>query len=149
MSVFRKIGSCALLAAAAAGCTGRRDPATVQIEARALSREAARGESLAAVESGDGAIAVRRTIRTSDACRRLSAGLAGTGARLTLRVVAEPDGRRCRQAEAYFAYTARIEALPPGRYDLRVVHAQRGGRGRASRPAERPVVVMEHAVEVR
>ena len=145
---FQKIRISVLLAASAAACTGRPDPATVRIDARPLSREAARTESLAAVESGHGAIAVRRTLRVSDPCRRVAAGVVRTGGQLTLRVVAEPDGRRCRAAEAYVAYTARIEALPPGRYDLRVVHADRGGRGRRGILPEHPVLVMERSVEV-
>ena len=146
MGVFRKMRICVLLAAAA--CTGRADSATVRIEGRPLSREAARGESLAAVESADGAIAVRRTMRVSDPCRTLAAGVERAGGRLTLRVEARPDGRRCGAAEAYLAYTARIEPLPPGRYDLRVVHAQRGGSGRPGARAEPSVLVMERSVEV-
>jgi hypothetical protein len=140
VSAFPIVRICLLLALPAA-CSGRADSASVRIESRPLSREAARGESLAAVESGHGAIAVRRTMRAPDPCRRLRADLSDAGERLTLRVVAEPDGRACRAAEAYFAYTARIEALPPGRYDLRVVHAQRGA-------PEPPVLVMERSVEV-
>jgi hypothetical protein len=120
----------------------------VRIDARPLSREAARGESMAAVESGDGAIAVRRTMRVSDPCRTLAAGLERAGESLTLRVEARPDGRACRTAEAYVAYTARIEELPPGRYDLRVVHAQHAGPGRPEILPEPPVVVMESSVEV-
>lgn len=49
MGVFQKIRISILLAAsAAAACTERADPATVRIEARPLSREAAWRESLAA-----------------------------------------------------------------------------------------------------
>jgi hypothetical protein len=58
----------------------------------------------------------------------VAAGVERAGGRLTLRVEARPDGRACRATEAYLAYTTRIEEPPPGRYDLRVVHAQRGGR---------------------
>lgn len=148
MAAFQKIRISLLLAAAAAACTGRADPATVRIDARPLSREAARGESLAAVESGEGAVEVRRTIRVSDPCRTLAAGLERAGESLTLRVEARPDGRACRAAEAYVAYTARIEELPPGRYDLRVVHAQHAGPGRPEILPEHPVVVMESSVEV-
>lgn len=148
MAAFQKIRISLLLVPAAAACTGRADPPTVRLEAHALSREAARGESLAAVESGEGAVEVRRTMRVSDPCRTLAAGLERAGESLTLRVEARPDGRACRAAEAYVAYTARIEELPPGRYDLRVVHAQHAGPGRPEILPEHPVLVMESSVEV-
>jgi hypothetical protein len=129
----------------AAGCGPRADDATVDIEARPIPRESAAAESLAAVVSGHHAIEVRRILAASDPCRTLSAGLVHTGGELTLRVVAEPDGRECPKAETYYAYTARIEDLPPGRYDLRVVHARSGGPEVA---LDHPVVVMERSVEV-
>ncbi|HEX2204172.1 MAG TPA: hypothetical protein VHG91_12770 [Longimicrobium sp.] len=135
---------CLLLAA----CTGREAPARVTLEARPLSREAARGESVAAVESGRSTVAVRRTIALTAPCRVLAAGVARAGGELTLLVVAEPDGRACPRREVYLAYTARIDRLPPGRYDLRVVHVERGGRGGAAPGAGDAVLVMERSVEV-
>lgn len=137
----------ASLVLAAAACSRGADAAIVEIEARPLSREAARGESLAAVESGHHTIAVRRMMRVPDPCRTLSAGLVHTGGLLTMRVVAEPDGRTCAPAETYMAYTARIRELPPGRYHLRVVHAH--GRRRGPEVAvDQGVVVMERGVDV-
>lgn len=131
----------------AAACAGRPDAAaTVEIEARPLSREAALGDSPAAVEGEEGAIEVRRTMRLADACRTLSAALRHAPGTLTLRVVAVPDGRACPAAESYLAYTARIEELPPGRYELRVEHAE-AGRG-AAVPGPAPVLVEERAVQV-
>jgi hypothetical protein len=142
-----KIRTC-LVAAAAAACAGPTDSATVRIEARPLSREAARGESLAAVESGEGVIAVRQTMHVSDPCRMVAAGLARAGERLTLKVVARSDGRACRAAEAYLVYTAHIEELPPGRYELRVLHSDSGGSSHPGVLPEPDVVVMEQSVEV-
>lgn len=132
--------------ATATACAVPPAPTRVHLEARRISREAARGEAVAAVESGPHSIRVRRTIRLPDPCRRLSGDVHGTGAELTLQVVAEPDGRRCPRAEAYLAYVALVDDLPPGRYDLRVVHAFPAERDGTA--AEGPLVVMEQAVEV-
>lgn len=132
--------------AAAAACAAPSGTTTLHLEARQISREAARGDAVSAVESGPHRIRVRRTIRLPDSCRRLSGDVQGTGADLTLQVVAEPDGRRCPRAEAYLAYVALVDDLPPGRYDLRVVHAYPAERDSTS--AAGPVVVMEQAVEV-
>ena len=131
---------------AATSCAAPAERATLRIDARRISREAARGETSAAVESGRHTIQVRRTIRLPDPCRRLSGDLRETGAELTLEVVAEPDGRRCAKVESYLAYVAQVGDLDPGRYDLRVVHAYPEERGGAV--ADEPVVVMEQAVEV-
>ncbi|HYJ79051.1 MAG TPA: hypothetical protein VEW03_05595 [Longimicrobiaceae bacterium] len=135
-----------LVLAAATACAAPPDATTLHLEARRISREAARGDVVAAVESGRHSIRVRRTIRLPDPCRTLSGDVRETGAKLTLQVVAEPDGRRCRRAEAYLAYVARVDDLAPGRYDLRVVHAYPGERD--STASEGPVVVLEQAVEV-
>jgi hypothetical protein len=139
----------ALASAVAWSCARRVEAATVEIEARPISREAARGESVAAVESGRHAIQVRRTIRVPDPCRTLSGDLREAGGELTLQVVAAPDGRECVEAESYLAYTARIEGRAPGRYELRVVHAPLRAPGRARAPLEQPVLVMENTVQVR
>jgi hypothetical protein len=130
------------------GCTAGSEAGTVvQVEATALTREAARSESVAMVRSGRNGIQVRRTIRLPDDCRQLSGDLVNTGGTLTLRIRATPDGRRCRRSESYLAYTARIEGLPTGRYYLRVIHAALGDAGSGPGPEER-VLVMEEAVYV-
>ena len=135
-----------LVLTAATACAAPSNRATLRIDARHISREAARGEALAAVESAHRTIQVRRTIRLPDPCRRLSGDVRETGAELTLEVVAEPDGRRCAKVESYLAYVASVGDLAPGRYDLRVVHAYPTEHGGAA--ADEPVVVMEQAVEV-
>ncbi len=137
------------LALAGLGACGGGDTPTVAIDARPISREVARGESVAAVESGHHTIEVRRTIRIPDPCRTLAGDLVEVAGALTLRIVAVPDGRSCPPGESYLAYTARIEGLPPGRYELRVVHAPLRTRGRAEVALEHPVLVMESSVQVR
>jgi hypothetical protein len=137
----------ALVPAAAASCARQVDAATLRIEARPISREAARVEALAAVESGPHAIQVRNAIRVPDRCRAVSGDLVEEDGALTLRVEAAPTRPACPEAEAYLAYTARIEGLPRGRYELRVVHAAPAPPGGAA-AAEDPLLVLEHAVEV-
>lgn len=131
----------------AAACSHGADAAIVELDSRPLSRLDARAESLAEVVGGHHTIVVRRMMRVSDPCRTLSADLVHRGGQLTMRVVAEPDGRSCAPADAYMAYTARIRGLPPGRYDLRVVHAHGPGQGRRV-ALERVILVMERGVVV-
>ncbi len=130
-------------------CTGRTEAPRVVVVAHPISSEAARGESVASVESGDHVIEVRRTIRVPDRCRRIAGDLRETGPKITLRIVAAPTRRACRPSESYLAYTARIEGLSTGRYELRVVHAPLRAPGRAETALEHPLVVMESAVLVR
>jgi hypothetical protein len=136
------------LIAAAAACGGGEGPLSVQIEARPVSRELVRAESLTSVESASHTIRVRQTIRVPDGCRALRGDLLHAGGQLTLRVHASPDGRPCRPEESYLAYRASIRGLAPGRYDLRVVHAPAARRRLPQVVLEHPVVVMERAVEV-
>jgi hypothetical protein len=132
------------------GCGGEGDPAAVAIEASPLEPERARGESVAALESGHHEIRVRRTIAVPDRCRTLSGDLARTGSNLTLRVIARPtEEGRCARVESYLAYTATIEGLAPGQYNLRVIHAYASERRPTEVVLEHPVVVLERSVQVR
>lgn len=146
MRPFLTLPLCLAAAAATSACGG--DPARVEIAARPVSREAVRTESLSSVESARRTILVRQTIRVPDACRALAGDLLHTGGTLTLRVHAEPDGRTCRREEAYMAYSAHIRGLPPGRYELRVVHAPAERRAPRQVVLKHPVVVLERAVQV-
>lgn len=135
---------------AGVACDGGARHADVVIEAAPLSPERARGESLAAVESGHHEIRIRRSMAVPDGCRTLSADLVSTGGTLTLRVIARPAaGEPCERAESYLAYTATIRGLGPGVYDLRVVHAYASDRRAPEVVLEHPIVVLERSVQVR
>lgn len=136
------------LCLAAAACDGGASSARVEIESRPVTREAVRAESLVSVRSASHTIRVRQTLRVPDACHELQGDLLHNAGRLTLRVQPRPDGRPCTPGEAYLAYSARIRDLPPGRYDLRVVHVPVERRTRSEVVLEHPVVVLERAVEV-
>jgi hypothetical protein len=134
---------------AGVACDGGAHSADVVIEATPVAPERARGESFAALESGHHEIRVRRTMAVPDACRTLSGDLVRTGNLLTLRVIAHPGaGEPCERAESYLAYTATILGLRPGRYDLRVVHANASDRRAPEVVLEHPIVVLERSVQV-
>lgn len=135
---------------AGVACDGGAHSPDVVIEATAIAPELARGESLAAVESGHHEIRVRRTMAVPDGCRTLSGDVVRTGNTLTLRVIAHPAaGEPCEPAESYLAYTATLQSLRPGRYDLRVVHAYASDRRAPEVVMEHPIVVLERSVQVR
>lgn len=135
---------------AAAGCAGPEGRETIEIEARPLTAEEARGQSIAAVESGHHEIRVRRTIAVPDACRTLAGAVVRTGSELSLRVTARPDDRpRCVPAPSYLTYTATIQGLRAGRYNLRVIHTYTSERRASEVVLEHPIVVLERSVQVR
>lgn len=67
-------------------------------------------------------ITVRRTITTSEGCRDLEADVVHAGSDVVLRVSATATGEECPPGEGLWGYLAEIRGLPPGRYNLRVVH---------------------------
>jgi hypothetical protein len=124
-----------------AGCAGWGEMETVSVEVRPLPPESARDESIALLESGGRTIRVRRAFVVPDACRRLVGEVARAGDRLSLRISALPGEGACPAAESYLAYTAVIEGVTPGQYNLRVIH----GYPRERRRSE---LVLEHPVRV-
>lgn len=137
-----------LLVGALAACTGAGDTARITIEAHPLSSDEARAESTAALESGHHRITVRRLIPVPDRCRTLVGDLVQSAGRLTLRVLAHPTGEPCPRDQAYLAYTAVIDGLRPGRYDLRVVHGYSEERIPSRVVLEHPILVLERSVDV-
>lgn len=144
---MRVLSSLILLLLGAACAQWEEEP-TIVIEATPLAPEAARAESVAALESGHDGIRVRRMISLPDACQSLTADLTRIERDLMLWVTTVPVREGCAPEEAYVAYTAQIEGLRPGRYNLRVIHA-RDGRWRGTEAVlEHPVVVLERAVHL-
>lgn len=131
----------ALLPALLAGCDGGTTPSGVRIEAWPLPAEEARAASVAALETRPRGVRVRRVIPVADSCRRLSADVARTADLLTLRVVAHPGDTPCEPAEAYLTYTATVEGVRPGRYNLRVIHRYADNWRPGRTVLEHPVLV--------
>lgn len=91
------------------------------------------------VESGHRLIRVRRTLSLPADCREIDGAIARAAGEVTLRIVPLSDQGECAGAEVSVPYTATIDGLRPGRYNLRVVHTRTGG------PVD---VVLEHPVVV-
>lgn len=145
-----RIARCALIVSLLAGCAGEDGVERVEVEAHPLTEDEARGHSTAAVESGHHRIRVRRTIAVPDTCRTLSGAVVRTGSTLSLRIVADRSpGVHCAPADSYLGYTATIEGLRAGRYNLRVIHTYTSGRRAAELVLEHPIVVLERSVQVR
>lgn len=95
----------------------------------------------AAVESGEEPLRVRGVIALPDRCRALTADLTRHESDLRLWITHEPVQEECPPGEVRLAYTAEIQGLRPGRYNLRVVHG-RSGVWRGTEPVlVHPVVV--------
>lgn len=78
--------------------------------------------SAVTVRSAHREISVRRTITTSSWCRDLEADVVQAGSDVVLRVSATATEEECPPGEGLWGYLAEIRGLPPGRYNLRVVH---------------------------
>jgi hypothetical protein len=137
-----------LLLGTLAACNGAVDSAEVTIDAHPLSPAEAREESAAALESGYHRITVRRLIPVPDRCRTLAGDLVQAAGTLTLRVMAHPTTPTCARDETYLAYTALIDGLRPGRYNLRVIHGYSEERIPARMVLEHPILVLERSIEV-
>lgn len=137
-----------ILLLVAAGCAEWEDEPTVRIEASPLAPELARAESGAALETGQDAIRVRRMIAVPDPCHSLEANLTRIEGDLRLWITTRPAEEACAPEEAYLSYTAEIEGLRPGRYNLRVIHGQHGVWRGTETVLKHPIVVLERSVRV-
>lgn len=91
------------------------------------------------IQSGSHLIRVRHTLNLPADCRTIDGAIATAAGQLTLRIGPRRSQGTCGEEEVAIPYTATIDGLRPGRYNLRVVH---------SRPGAAALVVLEHPVVV-
>lgn len=141
---MRRIITICVTAVAAGGLIACGEPPVVSVEAKPVSAELRDQGPTLAIESGERLIRVSRVYRAPDQCRNLSGDVARVGGDLTLRVLAHPVGVvDCPRDEQLLFYTATIQGLRPGRYNLRVLHQAPDQRPASRLVLEHPVVVMK------
>jgi len=75
---------------------------------------------------GDGEIVVEGRFSAGNPCQDVTANAVSENGRLKLVVRVHAQQVICMAVVAHFEYTARVLELPPGRYDLSVVHEYSG-----------------------
>lgn len=122
-------------------CAEPLDEMSLDFTAEPLDAAEVREWSVAKAEGGFHRITVRRTLPEPDTCQSVKGDLATSGGDIMLRVTSQST-RECPPSAALYGYTAIIEGVPAGRYNLKVIHLRAGESGRGE-------VVMRQPIHVR
>lgn len=129
----------AILILGVAACAPWDEETEVTLSARPAPASATAPS--ATVESGQEFVRVHGVIAVPDRCRELTADVTRNEGDVGLWVLYGPAEEACAPGEFNLAYTAEIEGLSPGRYELRVIHG-RSGVWRGTEPVlVHPIVV--------
>lgn len=116
-------------------CDGVRPQASVTLDLVA----AGAADHAPPIQSGNHLVRVRHTLNLPADCKAIDGAIAAAAGQLTLRIGPKRSQEACGEQVIAIPYTATIDGLRPGRYNLRVVHSRRGAPAR---------VVIEHPVVV-